>query len=63
MIDHIKLKTLLLEKDKEQQELAAYLDMHQSYVSKLCNNDVNVTSSTLKGICNFLECEPRELWK
>ena len=63
MIDHIKLKLMLLTKYKSQQGLAKHLDTNTTYVSRLCNNDTNVRSSTLKGICNFLECEPRELWK
>lgn len=63
MIDHAKLQREIRERGFTQKELAERIGVRHTYVSRICNNDSNVKSSTLKAICETLSIDPYDLWK
>lgn len=56
-----RLKELLNERKKVQQELADYLEVTQAYISQIIAGKTAMNLTTLDGICKFLDTTPNYL--
>lgn len=63
MIDHAMLAYWIKKRGMTQVQLAAIVGIESTYVSRMCNNDLVVKSTTLKKICEALSIEPKDIWK
>lgn len=59
--EYNRIKVALVENKKTNKELAAFLKMEASTVSRWCTNDSQPTVATLFEIAKFLNVRAREL--
>ena len=57
-----KLRKLMEDKNITQKELQNRTGIDQGRISAIINNEDDIRESTLKRICEALECEAEDIW-
>lgn len=56
-----KLKHQIIKKGVTQREMAKSLGIQESYLSRMCNEHVNLSEDYLARIANYLDCEVADI--